>query len=738
MAGNRQVFEQAMRRGTNYAWDRQWTKAIAEYERAVAEFPDEAPAYTALGQAMVYAGRAKEALDVYQRAARLTPDDPSALARVAELQEQTGDLNGAVRTWLHTADLHLHRRTVDAAVQVWQHLVEVAPDTVPARERLAKAYAGMEQTRKAVLQYLSLAAIFQKQGDVKQAASVCRKALELDPRAPEVLTALEALQHGRSLHNLVVEKPVSLSYTTFEVDAEQAEGLASPSERARQKALTELAGALLEDSGFGGMELTAALLQGIDFQTRGEIEAAINSYEVALSGGIQNVAAHFNLGMLYQEKLRFEEAIGQFQRTVDDPDYALGAHFALGECWRAVGSLDKAAFHFVEVLKRLDLPTVDQENAEELKQSYDVLARHYATTDRGDSVAHFINALVEFLSAEDWEDRLLRARQQLNRLGSDRVISLAEILALPKPERILDSMVKSQEYLEQGLLRSASEECLWAIEHAPDYLPLHLHLAQLFRRSKQMRMAIGKQLAVADAFAARDEMDDAKALYEQVLRVAPMDLEVRHKLITLLQEHRMPEQALEHQLALADAYYELAQIEASREHYDEALRLASRLPDSKVWTARILHRLGDIDVQRLDWRGAINVYAQLKASVPEDVKARKRLVELYLNLERYSEAVAELDDMIGLFRRQGRLAQAMEILEELAAAQPDELELHKRAAQISVEIGRNEGAISHLDAMGELLLQAGRVQEAVATIKAIIALGPENVDAYRQLLEQLT
>jgi hypothetical protein len=35
-------------------------------------------------------------------------------------------------------------------------------------------------------------------------------------------------------------------------------------------------------------------------------------------------------------------------------------------------------------------------------------------------------------------------------------------------------------------------------------------------------------------------------------------------------------------------------------------------------------------------------------------------------------------------------------------------------------------------------LQLGHVQEAVATIKAIIALGPENVDAYRQLLEQIT
>jgi Flp pilus assembly protein TadD len=52
-------------------------------------------------------------------------------------------------------------------------------------------------------------------------------------------------------------------------------------------------------------------------------------------------------------------------------------------------------------------------------------------------------------------------------------------------------------------------------------------------------------------------------------------------------------------------------------------------------------------------------------------------------------------------------------------------------------MGDKGGAVRHLDAMGELQLQSGRVQEATATIKAIIALGPTNVEAYRQLLEQI-
>jgi tetratricopeptide (TPR) repeat protein len=737
VAGNRRVFEEAMRQGTNYSWDRQWSKAIAEYRRAIAEFPEDAAAHTALGQALASAGHTKDALDVFQRTARLTPDDPSALERVAELHEQTGDAAGAVQTWLLAADLHLRHRAVEAAVQVWQRVIQVAPDTLAAHERLAKAYVGMALSRKAIVQYLTLAAIYQQRGEEERATAACQRALELDPRNPDVLTALEALQQGRSVRELLDDKSMSVAYSSTATGSDRDDGAVSPIEITRQKALAELAGALLEDNGFEDIELTSALLQAIDFQSRYEVAASIECYEKAIRGGAQFSAAYFNLGMLYQETLQFEEAIEQFERAAVDEDYALGAHLALGECLRALGRVDAAVVHFVQVLQRLELAAAGPENAEELRQTYAALVRRYEQTEKRASVANFMNSLIEFLSDRQWEDRIQEARQQLNSLGSDRVITLAEILALSDSDRILDSMLKAREYAEQGMLRTASEECLWAIERAPEYLPLHLHLAGLFMEGSKIEMAIGKYLYVADTFAARGEMDQARTLYERVLGVMPMDLSIRHKLIALLRKHHELEQALEHQLALADAYYELAQIEASRGQYDEALQLASQLPDSHTWIARILHRLGDIDLQRLDWRSAIDVYLQLKASVPEDDKARQRLVALYFNLERRDDAVIELDELISLYRSEGNLAGALAVVEELTDTHADQLDLRKRAAQLCVETGNKDGAITHLDAMGELQLQSGQVREAVATIKAIIALRPENVEAYRQLLEQI-
>jgi tetratricopeptide (TPR) repeat protein len=662
VAGNRQVFEQAMRQGTNYAWDRQWDKAITEYERAVAEFPDAAPAYTALGQALVYAGQHKDALRVYQRAARLTPEDPLALARVAELQEQTGDLTGAVKTWLHTADLHLRRRSVDIAVQVWQHLVEVAPQTAAAHERLAKAYAGMEQTRKAVRQYLHLAAIHQTAGQDEKAQAACQKALKLDPRDQEVLTALEALQEGHSLAELIEIKRTATAYSSLEAGSDEQKRAINPVEMARQHALAKLADALLDDTNVEDLALIGALMRAVDCQTRGDIEAAIQNYETAIEQGVGHAAAYFNLGLLYQEQLEFKDAIQQFERAVADEDFALGADFALGECWRALGGVDQAAVHFMMVLQRLDLSTASPEHAVALQRTYQGLIRRIQSRDSDGTVGNFVNALVDFLSGENWEERVIQTRHRLDRLGGDRVISLAEIVTLPDSEQVLSSMIKSKEYLEEGMLRSASEECLWAIEHVPNYLPLHLHLAQLFMQGNQLNIGISKYLFVADTYASRGEMDEARGLYEAVLRVAPMDLDVRQKLIVLLKKHHLYEQALEHQLALADAYYELAQIEASREQYDQALQMAARLPNRQKWAAQILHRLGDIDLQRLDWRAAVEVYSQLKTVVPEDVRARQRLVELYFNLQRRPQAVAELDDMIKRFREGRDLPKALQFV----------------------------------------------------------------------------
>lgn len=71
MAGNKQVYEQAMSTGHSAAWDQEWNKAIGAYARAIQEFPEDPVAHNSLGLALLQARRFEDSLKVYTRAHQL-------------------------------------------------------------------------------------------------------------------------------------------------------------------------------------------------------------------------------------------------------------------------------------------------------------------------------------------------------------------------------------------------------------------------------------------------------------------------------------------------------------------------------------------------------------------------------------------------------------------------------------------------------------------------------------------
>ncbi len=743
MAGREDVYQEAIRRGHSFAWEGKWEEAAAEYRRALAEFPQDPKATAGLGLAYLKLGRLQDALEVYQHLARLAPNDPAILQKVADLQERLNQTHEAAQTLLLAAELQVRRQGLQKTLPLWERAVQLAPDIPQPHERLARAYHQLGQSRKAVRAYLNLASVYQAVGQVEKAEEACQRALEMDPHNTDVLNALDAIRYGEPLlavSSALQPSPAEEAMDLFGAPEEEEEGpeSESPVEATRQKALTELASALLEETlAEQSPEAEALLIQAIDYQTRGEAEKAIAAYEQAVQAGADRPAIHFNLGLLYQQALRFDEAVEQFNLAVQHPEYAMGSYFALGECLRAQGRIGEALKYFLEVLKLVDLSTVRPEQAEELLQVYDGLTASYTAKDE-ETIIQFINALVEFLSGKGWERKAQKARRQLDSVAEDgRLVSLAEILAVPNPEQVLESLALIRQYQQQGMLYTAKEECFWAIQQAPDYLPLHLYLANIFLQENELERAVAKYLAIADTYSVRGEVHQAMRLYRQVLEIAPMDLDVRTRLIELLVSHGEVEQALEEYLALANTYFELAQMERARSTYQEALQLASRSPNEKAWKVRILHRLGDIDMQLIDWRQAVKVYQQICQLDPEDEKARLRLMTLYTRLGRRQDALSQLDTLLAAYRAQGKTQKIHAVLEEAVENHPDDQDLRKRLARAYLESGMREKAIEQLDALGELQLEAGRIQEAIVTIRAIIALNPENVEAYRQLLGQL-
>lgn len=727
--------EAALRRAHSLAWDGQWAEAVALYEEVVEARPALPGALLGLAQAYAALGRPGDALQALTRAAEFHPNDPLIFTRRADFLLEAQRTDEALADYDRAAKLWSAQGQPDQAQHIWQRLSRALTGHPVPHHRLAERLEASGAAPQALAAYLRAARLYQEQGQRQPAEEMCRAALRLDPGHGEAMFLLESIREGRKPAERAVPPP----------SAPPPGG--GPAAAARERALTELAKEV-----FGAEEATAAPLpdagvlataetwigQAIDLQMRGQVDQAIEAYGRALDLGADRPAIHFNLGLLYREKLRFAEAISHLDRSQKDPQYALGSHYALAECYRAQGDVDRALAHFVEALKIVDLQTVRRDQADSLIRLYENLAEGYlAKGERARAVA-FMNSLVQFLGSKGWEDKVREARQRLDALTSTGLtISLAELLDMPHSQEVFACISLSQEYARRGLHFSAVEECYRGIALASSCLPLHLHLAEILLQAGRLEEALEKLTIVAETYAARGEKVQAIGVYRRLLRAAPMDVKSRSRAISLLLEAGQVDGALAEYQALADAYYQLAQLDKALETYREALKLAPRAAQAKRWQTRLLHRMGDIHLQRVEWRRALQVYSQVKALAPEDERARFCLVDLCLKMRQVPQAVQELDELLALFRQRGEPDKERSLLEELASQWPELIPLRSRLAQVYLAQGDTRKAVAELDNLGELQLRAGQKRQAAETIRLLISLAPEEAEGYRRLLEQI-
>ena len=187
----------------------------------------------------------------------------------------------------------------------------------------------------------------------------------------------------------------------------------------------------------------------------------------------------------------------------------------------------------------------------------------------------------------------------------------------------------------------------------------------------------------------------------------------------------------------AEIHLSLADTEMARQSLNSALLLAQRPGVDKTIATAVLHKIAELDLQRLDWRQAVKTYEQLKTLNPSDDKARLALIGLHFRLTNVRQAVTETDDMLRHFLPSAGLPKAIEMMETLLSEYGNDLNLRQRITRLYQQAGRKADAIAQLDAIADAFHQSGNTTDAVRTLQAIIDLEPDNVDEYRQVLEHL-
>jgi tetratricopeptide (TPR) repeat protein len=533
-------------------------------------------------------------------------------------------------------------------------------------------------------------------------------------------------------------EPAKSGFSFDEAEAGVESGTAvahpqGPVGEATDKALADLAEELLE----GGLSMAEAqAIQGIELQKAKEYQSAVESFLSAQKMGIRFLSMYVCMGALYLELKQYGEARKYFERVLANAqDYAAGAAHGLGLSHLGLAEPRKATEYLIRALQIVDTSlAMNQDEAGQLTSVYDQLRA--STTGMMDGDLNTMSGQFnKWLTGTDWKVRIPETRRSLaSRIHSGAGDELKYYVA---DTDIVDMVGRIDKFIKAKMLTLAMDEAFRAIEKEPASLPVHQRVAQILMEEGKIQEAINKYNIVANSFLARDDRGNAAAILDEVIKIAPMDTGLRLSLIELLEREGQQEKMLDEYVGLASAYYQLAEIDQARDTYQEALRLAQKTNAGPDVRAKIMYSLADIYMSRLDFRQAQRTYEQVRNLLPDEDKPRRELIDINYKLNNPLEAIKELDGMLRLFAQKKRGDLILGTLEQMVQAKPNDMALRSRLAAVYRQINRKTDAIAQLDALGELQLEAGMYKEACVTINQIIALQPPDTTQYRQLLSEL-
>jgi tetratricopeptide (TPR) repeat protein len=429
MPGNRQTFSTAMNAADRYRWDSQWPEAAKEYQRALAEFPDDAAARGGLGFCYMQTKQWKQALDEYEFILQHDLSNVIALSKTAELYVILSRREDAYRAYLHLAELYSQAGQGARAEATWQKAVQLSPNEAQPHESLATYYAGKKDFALMVQERLAAAQGYLLHNDKAAAQAQCEEVLRVDganAQAKQLLAQLngQTQPSGSLAHsgNLAIDMVSNSNFSGGNTGIMGNMGSAGNFSGGGNPGPALTAGMT-----GGGMpptprkritasQVTGVLRQAQNFQTQGRFPDAIDICEQIIESGFDRPDARYFLGWLYQEQRRWDDAIRQFQTLLNDPDYALSCYYALGQCYRAKNDLRTATMHFDEAVDRVNLDALTAEESDQLVQLCQEAAEAHRLLGEQEQALTVYNALLGFLRSRGWNDKVAQVEFMLKQV----------------------------------------------------------------------------------------------------------------------------------------------------------------------------------------------------------------------------------------------------------------------------------------------------------------------------------
>jgi tetratricopeptide (TPR) repeat protein len=315
---------------------------LSLWRDTVAKRPENVRAHDSLGNALLDAGRTKEAIQEYTLALGLAPDDPRehynlghALAVAGQPEEASVRYQEALKLKPDYAEAHNNYGVMlagsgkmEEAVEQYETALKLEPDDAEAHYNLGRAYYQMNQVPLAIEQY--------------------DQALQLNPDGVEVHDNLgNALAQLGRFSEAIANYEEALKLDAGYASAHNNLGVVLMKTGRAEAAMEHFHEALRLKPAFADAHRNF----GDAYLQANRTDDAIAEYQSALQLNPDDAVAHTRIGIALFEAGNVTEAMNHYQRAVEiSPNYAV-AHYWLANTLAQADQMPRAIDEFEEALR---------------------------------------------------------------------------------------------------------------------------------------------------------------------------------------------------------------------------------------------------------------------------------------------------------------------------------------------------------------------------------------------------
>ena len=199
-------------------------------------------------------------------------------------------------------------------------------------------------------------------------------------------------------------------------------------------------------------------------------------------------------------------------------------------------------------------------------------------------------------------------------------------------------------------------------------------------------------------------------------------------------------------LATAQKYLERGSLEKALTEFQNAVKEDAK--DTRTWLrmAEVHVRLGqndkatevyqktvDLYVEQGFFQRAVAVYKNIIKLAPESVEARTKLADVYRQLGLFSDAIQHLEQAVLLHQKASRIPEALAAMRQILDLNPEQPATRIRYAEMAAQAGQSDQAVAEFREAASLLKAQGRTDEFTRVAERILYHQPEDYALGKEL-----